>query len=241
MSETKPEGTEEGAEEKVFTQADIDAAKDEAVKAATQAATEAVTETQKTAIKEFEEKQNAAQEEIADLRAQLEKNKDDIDDNDGSSGNAEAQKNRLIQKNKELQERLDKEIAALKEDVTSFKQETIGNVEGDLKKQYMDGLDEEKRKLVEFEFERYRPTETSREAIEERLQAAVRIALPEDGPSMLDGIMSRTTTRGEGEVISSTPKEAKISDSAKAAAKKLGVTDDELKAQEKRKAARLNK
>lgn len=89
----------------------------------------------------------------------------------------------------------------------------------------LSGGDKELEKKIEFEFNNYKTSETSKQAIQDRMEKAYQLAT---GNQPKPGIMD-TIGGGKGNPIKTGDETPKLSDNALAMAKILGITDEDVK------------
>lgn len=210
---------EDGTEIEVFTEAEVS----ERVKNAETAAAD-------KAVEDFKVANPDKSAELETLKVDLAKKEADLDAALKAGGN-DAQIARLRQERDDAK----KAEEAAKNDFTKkfddFKTEMLGDTKEELLKA-LAGTDAELRKKIELEFEKYRPDETSRAAIKERMEKAYLLATGDaPKPGLLDGA-SGGGDRGDGGGYQPPEKKNEQTDNGKAIAKVLGISEADRKAKE---------
>lgn len=212
---------EKGEEIEVFTSEDVEAR-----------AREAADKAKAEAIDEYKKANPDQTGELDSLRSELAKKEADLQAAlDASSGNESEQVKRLRAERDKAQLAADKAVADLGSKVDTFIQGQINEFKTELLDK-LSGNDPDLKKKIEFEFDRYRPNDNSKQAITERMQKAYSLATDKPAPGVLDGISGgdRGNSNPGGEV------KKEYNANEKAIGNALGITEEDRVNYEKFKA-----
>lgn len=222
----------------VFTKEELEAAKKEATDTATTAASKIADEKAQAMIDAYKASNPDQTKIVEELKNKLSEATTKLEQaeagSDDGSGNRDKQIERLRMERDAAEKKLTDEITSLKSTIDNMSKGNMDSAKKSLLDKYA-GADENTRKKVELEFDRYRSTETTPEAMDERMQQAAKLAgvgAP-PAPSAMDSVGGGAGSRGDG---SYGGKATTVTTNAKNIGKALGISEEELNKQAEKNA-----
>lgn len=211
---------DKGEEIEVFTQAEMDE-RAEAVR----------NEAAEKAVEEYKAANPDKAEEINKLKTDLEKAQKDLEE--AEKGDNKGQVARLRQERDEANAKLNTEITTIAKKLDELANSGVKELKEELLVKHSKG-NADTRKKIEFEFDNYRPSDTSKKGIEERMAVAVQIVTgSKPTPSFMDNL-GGGSEKGNGGNYSGGNNEP--TPNQRAIGRVLGITDADRKAHEEYKA-----
>lgn len=218
---------DKGEEIEVFTAEEV-AAREKT--ASEQAATKAV--------EEFKAQNPDKSQELEELKTKL-ADAEDLLKKAEEDGKSSGQIERLRKERDDAKKAAEEAQKGMDKKFEDFRKEIVG----DTKKEMLDALskgDAELRKKIEFEFDNYRPTATSKTDVKERMEKAFQLATGnKPTPGILDG-RTGGGDRGDGGGYKPTEKK-ELTPNQRAIGTVLGITDKDRENYEKFKEERQGK
>lgn len=216
---------DKGEEIEVFTQAEMDEHTENARAEAAQ-----------KAVDEYKAANPDKAQELEQMRNDLKAAQDALEA--AEKGDNKGQIARLRQERDDANNKLNTEIGALSKKLDEVMNAGTKELKEDLLVKYSKG-NTETRKKIEFEFDNYRPNDTSKKGIEERMAIAVQLVTgSKPTPTVFDNISGGAGDRGNGGNYNANSKEPTANQ--KAIGKVLGITDEDRKRYDEFKASRAN-
>lgn len=212
---------EDGTEIEVFTEAEVQVKTKEAETAAAAAAIEKFKEENPDKTEEL----TAAQTKLKEAEDALKKAEED------AGGDKDGQVARLRKERDDAKKAAEEATSGIEKKFEDFKKEMVGDTKTELLER-LSAKDPELKKKIELEFDNYRPNDTSKKGIEQRMEKAYQLAtgnLPK--PGLLDGSIG-AGDRGDGGSYHVDGEAKEMTPNAKAIGAVLGVTDAERKVAE---------
>lgn len=141
----------------------------------------------------------------------------------GKGGN-DGQIRRLKEAKEEAEKNLTEGLAKMQGDFEKFKTEIVGDVKEALLAKYA-GTNKELREKITIEFNNYKPNDTSKAGIEERMAKAYQLVSGKPAPRVFDNLTG-AGSRGDAIIPAA---EAKETENGAAMRKVLGISDDQMK------------
>lgn len=166
--------------------------------------------------------------EVAALKADLDKTNKALKEAEElvkSGGNPE-QIARLKAAKEEAEKKLETEIKAVREEIKGIKDSSLAELKSDLLNRLSRG-DEETKKKIELEFDKYDPANISKEGIKSRLEKAATIVLGnKPSPRIMDGMVGSS---GKGELAKKDGTYTPKNDNEKAIGNALNISEEDRK------------
>lgn len=224
---------DKGVTQEVYTKEELDAqvksANDNAAKIAAEAATAAAAK----ALEEYKAANptGASATEVEKLRNDLAEKEAALAAATAGEGNA-AQIARLRAERDEATRLANEGIAKIRAEMDEFKNANVADTKSKLLDKFSGG-NAENRKKIEYEFDRYDPTNTSPEGIQARMEKAVSLAGVSPAPRSVD-VLNGGGARGDGGTGGGRAP-VEVTTNAVNIGKALGVTEADLKAHAEKK------
>lgn len=131
---------------------------------------------------------------------------------------------RLKQARDEAQKQKDDEVKRLSKDLEDFKNDTVKEVKDDLMARFTKG-DSDLEKKIQYEFDRYRTNENTKQAIRERMEKAFQLATGNRPiPTAFDSFGGAAGNRGTGHAP---VQSGEISENARKIGNAFGISDEQ--------------
>ena len=224
-----------GKEVEVFTQQEVDEKTKAVGEESKKTTEEAVKKASDEAIETYKKDHPDQTKDFEDLKTKLTEAEDKLKEVDsGGDDDDDGQKKRLREQRDKAMTKLGDAMEKMGSEITELKTSIVGDTKGELLSA-LAGDDDELKKKIEFEFDHYRVEDTSKLAIKERLEKAFQLATGDaPKPGIFDGAVTGSgSQKGDGNEDET---EGVMTENAKAIGKKLGITDEQVKAYEERKA-----
>lgn len=218
---------EKGEDIEVFTEAEVKVKAEEAAK-----------EASAKAIEDYKAANPDKTAEIEALKGDLAKKESDLaaaiaaGDKSGQVERLRKERDDALKAKEDAEKKATDAALDVTKKLDEFRKEIIGDPKADGLARLAGG-DEELRKKLELEFDRYRPDENSKKAVEERLAMAYTIVTgSKPKPGLLDNGVSSGGDRGEGGGYRP-PETKELTENAKKIGVVLGVNDKDREEVEK--------